>query len=88
MTAIGIQFPGYRQAHDEVDSRLYDAQGLTLALEQMMMLHPALGKADDEQSQAMFALVRAVDETIRTARSFQEAAWDALRQPPVTQEAA
>lgn len=81
MTPIGIQFPGYRQAHDEVDSRLYDAQGLTFALEQMMMIHPALGKADDEQSQAMFALIRAVEENIRAAKSFQEVAWDALQHP-------
>lgn len=79
MSALNI--PGYREAHETVDSRLIDAQGLTFALEQMMLLHPTLNVADDEKAQALFALARAIRENIVSAISFQDVAWETLKHP-------
>jgi len=77
MSARAIDAPGYREAHNEVDARLIDAQGLAFALDQMIELHPALS-GPDMKSQAISSLVNAIRENILAALSFQEVAWASL----------
>ena len=73
-----IDIPGYRDAHNEVDARLNDTLGLAFALDQMVILHPELSKANDMQSQSISALINAIRENTLAAQSFQVVAWEFL----------
>lgn len=83
MSARGIDAPGYREAHETVDARLNDALGLTIALDQMATLHPGLS-GNDDRSLAITSLINAILESIKSAQSFQDVAWDAQRHSQAT----